>query len=56
MDKPVRKQKPKKVKCVVKRPFRYSDNTPTRRKGEVSLSQEEYQWAYSIGCIEEGGE
>lgn len=47
-----RTRKPTKVKCKIKRPYRYADGFPMRYKGEHTLSKEEYEFASMNGCIE----
>jgi len=46
------KKKPSKIQCKIKRRFKYSDSTPTRKRDEtVKLSQAEYDFALSNGCL-----
>lgn len=54
MDKPSKKKSQSKVSCVIKRPFRYKEGLPMRKKGEHKLSQDEYEFALSLDCVESG--
>lgn len=46
------KKKTSKVSCVIKRKFRFSEETPVRQKGPANLSQAEYEFALMNNCLE----
>lgn len=52
----IMKRKPRKVEVKVLRGYRFSEDTPTRRKGQtVKVGSLEREYALSLGYIE-GGE